>query len=214
MANDVVGLVLAGGQSRRMGGGDKCLRELRGQTLLARIIERARPQVGRLVLNANGDPSRFAAYAIPVVADAIPDFAGPLAGVLTGLEWAAREQPGAAWVASFAGDAPFVPLDFVARLRAAVARADVNKGDADMACAASAGRDHPVCGLWPVRLAADLRRALVDEDIRKVDAWTARHRLARVEFAAAPVDPFFNLNTPEDFADAERLLDALPPRPV
>jgi molybdopterin-guanine dinucleotide biosynthesis protein A len=205
MPSDVVGLVLAGGQSRRMGGGDKCLRELRGQTLLARIIGRARGQVGRLVLNANGDPARFAGYGVPVVADAIPGFAGPLAGILTGLEWAAREAPGAAWVASFAGDAPFVPLDFVARLRDAVVR----KG-ADMACAASDGRDHPVCGLWPVRLAADLRRALVDEDIRKVDVWTARYRLARVEFAAAPVDPFFNLNTPEDFADAERLLDALP----
>jgi molybdopterin-guanine dinucleotide biosynthesis protein A len=161
--------------------------------------------VGRLVLNANGDPSRFAGYGFPVVADAIPDFAGPLAGVLTGLEWAAREQPNAAWVASFAGDAPFVPLDFVARLRQVI-----TAGNADMACAASGGRDHPVCGLWPVGLAANLRGALVDEGIRKVDLWTARHRLVRVEFADAPVDPFFNLNTPEDFAAAERLLDALP----
>jgi molybdopterin-guanine dinucleotide biosynthesis protein A len=209
MPDDVVGLLLAGGQSRRMGGGDKCLRELRGRTLLARIVERARPQVRRLVLNANGDPARFAGHGIPVVADAVPGFAGPLAGVLTGLEWAAREAPGTAWVATFACDAPFVPRDFVARLLASITREN-----ADMACAASGGRDHPVCGVWPVRLGPDLRRALVEEDVRKVDVWTARYRLARAEFPAEPVDPFFNLNTPEDFATAERLLDASPSPPL
>jgi molybdopterin-guanine dinucleotide biosynthesis protein A len=136
-----------------------------------------------------------------VVADPVAGFAGPLAGVLAGLEWAAREAPGAPWVATFAGDAPFVPRDCVSRLLAAVATEA-----ADLACAASGGRDHPVCGVWPVRLAGDLRRALVEEDIRKVDAWTARRRLARAEFVDRPVDPFFNLNTPEDFATAERLL--------
>jgi molybdopterin-guanine dinucleotide biosynthesis protein A len=191
-----------------MGGGDKCLRELGGRTLLDRIVERVRPQVGQLVINANGDPARFASYGIPVIADAVPDFAGPLAGVLTGLEWAARAASEAAWVATFACDAPFVPRDFVARLRAAVA-----VEGADMACATTGGRDHPVCGLWPVGLAADLRRALVEEDVRKVDVWTARHRLARVAFANRPVDPFFNLNTPEDFAAAERLLGERPGRP-
>ena len=198
----IVGVLLAGGQSRRMGGGDKSLRELAGRTLLARIVERVRPQVGALMLNANGDPARFQAFGLPVAADAVGGFAGPLAGVLTGLEWALAHAPGAAFVATFACDAPFVPEDLVARLARAVA--DEN---ADMACAASNGRDHPVFGLWPVRLAADLRHALVEEDIRKVDIWTARYRLARVTFAADPLDPFFNVNRPEDFTAAEALLE-------
>jgi molybdopterin-guanine dinucleotide biosynthesis protein A len=198
----IAGVLLAGGQSRRMGGGDKSLRELAGRTLLARIVERVRPQVGALMLNANGDPARFQAFGLPVAADAVGGFAGPLAGVLTGLEWALAHAPGAAFVATFACDAPFVPEDLVARLARAVA-----DEDADMACAASNGRDHPVFGLWPVRLAADLRHALVEEDIRKVDIWTARYRLARVTFAADPLDPFFNVNRPEDFTAAEALLE-------
>ena len=198
----IAGVLLAGGQSRRMGGGDKSLRELAGRTLLARIVERVRPQVGARMLNANGDPARFGVFGLPVAADAVGGFAGPLAGVLTGLEWALAHAPGAAFVATFACDAPFVPEDLVARLARAVA-----DEDADLACAASNGRDHPVFGLWPVRLAADLRHALVEEDIRKVDIWTARYRLARVTFAADPLDPFFNVNRPEDFAAAEALLE-------
>src|SRR5690349_23217899 len=139
------GVLLAGGLSRRMGGGDKCLRMLGGRPILEHIVERARPQVAALALNANGDPGRFAAFGLPVVADGIPDFAGPLAGVLAGLDWAAAQVPGAAWVASFAGDAPFLPCDLVARLHEAIA------GDgADLACARSAGQAHPVFGLWPV----------------------------------------------------------------
>lgn len=201
MPDVVVGLLLAGGQSRRMGGGDKCLRDLAGRTILSRIVDRVRPQVGQLVLNANGDPARFSDYALPVAADVVDGFAGPLAGVLTGLEWARDNAPGCAWVASFACDAPFAPADLVERLQAAIAEAG-----ADMACATSGGRDHPVFGLWPVALADALRGAVVDEDMRKVDIWTARYRLARADFAVEPVDPFFNVNRPEDFAEAERLL--------
>ena len=201
--DDIAGVLLAGGQSRRMGGGDKCLQELAGKTLLARIVERVRGQVATLVLNANGDPARFAEFDLPVAPDVIEGFAGPLAGVLTGLEWARTHAPDCAFVASFACDAPFVPQDVVARLADTLTEAG-----ADMACAVSDGRDHPVFGLWPVRLAGDLRRALVDEDIRKVDVWTARYHLARVEFAADPVDPFFNVNRPDDFAAAEALLQA------
>lgn len=185
-----------------MGGGDKCLRPLGGRPLLAHIIERARPQVSALVVNANGDPARFASFGLPVVADTIEGFAGPLAGVLTGMEWAAKHRPRAAWLATFATDAPFFPRDLVARLHDAVARER-----ADMACARSNGQDHPVFGLWPVRLAADLRRAM-EEGVRKVDLWTARYRLAVAEFAAQPFDPFFNANRPEDLAEAERLLGA------
>ncbi len=199
-----VGVLLAGGLSRRMGGGDKCLRPLGDKPVLAHIIARARPQVSALVLNANGDPARFAAFGLPVAADVIEGFAGPLAGVLTGMEWAAERRRDALWLATFATDAPFFPRDLVARLHAAVALEQ-----ADMACARSAGQDHPVFGLWPVRLRAELRNAM-EEGVRKVDLWTARYKLAVAEFPAEPFDPFFNANRPEDLAEAERLLKAAP----
>ena len=194
---------MAGGLSRRMGGGDKCLRPLAGRPILAHIVERVRPQVGPLVLNANGDPARFADYGLPVAADVVEGFAGPLAGVLTGLEWAAVNAPGCRWVASFASDAPFLPRDLVARLLAAV-----EAEGAELACAASKGRSHPVFGLWPVALKDELARAMKEEEIRKVDVWTARHRLAVVDFPeietpAGPLDPFFNTNRPEDLEEAE-----------
>lgn len=201
MAQPVAGVILAGGLSRRMGGGDKCLRPIGGRPILAHIIERVRPQVDALVLNANGDPARFAAFGLPIAADVVEGFAGPLAGVLTGLEWAARHAPECRWVASFAGDAPFLPRDLVARLLAAV-----ESEGADLACAASQGQAHPVFGLWRVDLTEALRRALVEEGIHKVDRWTARYKLVQVDFAAEPVDPFFNTNRPEDLAEAERLL--------
>lgn len=206
MATEIAGVLLAGGQARRMGGGDKCLRTLAGETILARVIARARPQVSALVLNANGDPDRFAEYGLPVAADVIEGFAGPLAGVLTGLEWAVVHAPRCRWVMSVPADGPFLPLDLTPRMAAAVEE----KG-ADMACATSSGRAHPVFGLWPLRLVDELRRAMLDEDMRKIDAWTARYRVAMVDFPpfqapGGPVDPFFNTNRPEDIAEAERLL--------
>ena len=199
----VVGLLLAGGQSRRMGGGDKALRLLDGIPLLDRVIERLRPQVDALVLNANGDPARFAHFALPVAADTVPGFVGPLAGVLAGLDWAASHRPDCPFVVSVATDAPFLPIDLVARLSEAL-----DETRADLACAASGGRSHPVFGLWPVRLRDDLRRAVVDQGIRKVDLWTARHQLTTVSFPVQPVDPFFNANRPEDLETAAALLRA------
>jgi molybdopterin-guanine dinucleotide biosynthesis protein A len=201
-AADVIGVLLAGGLSMRMGGGDKCLRRLGGRPILARIVERVEPQVARLILNANGDPARFADFGLPVVADVVGGFAGPLAGVLTGLDWAAANAPDCPWVASFATDAPFVPVDLVARLRAAV-----EAEGADMACARAGGRDQPVFGLWPVRL-RDALRAAMAAGVRKVDVWTADYRLAVAEFDTEPVNPFFNANRPEDLAEAERLIGA------
>ena len=186
-----------------MGGGDKCLRPLAGRPLLAHIVDRAKPQVGRLVLNANGDLARFAEFGLEVVADDVPGFAGPLAGILAAMDWAAANAPDARWLASFPTDAPFLPADLVARLRAA-AEAEGKP----LACAASAGRSHPVVGLWSLALAADLRRALVDEGVRKIDLWTARHGVAEVSWPTEPVDPFFNANRPDDLAEAERLLTA------
>jgi molybdenum cofactor guanylyltransferase len=200
----VVGLVLAGGQSRRMGGGDKTLRLLGGVPLLERVIERLQPQVEAVVLNANGDPARFARFSLPVVPDSVPDFAGPLAGVLAGLDWTATHQRETPFIVSVASDAPFLPTDLVARLIDGLGAAN-----ADLACAASAGRAHPVFGLWPVRLREDLRRAVLDEGVRKVDQWTSRHKIVTVPFADAPVDPFFNANRPEDLTTAARLLQQL-----
>jgi molybdenum cofactor guanylyltransferase len=197
----VAGVLLAGGLSRRMGGGDKSLLLLGGRTVLSRVIARARPQVAALLLNANGDPARFAGHGLPVRPDAVAGHAGPLAGVLTGLEWAAETQAGCRFVASFACDAPFLPLDLVFRLFAAV-----EERGAEMACARSEGRSHPVFGLWPVALAGALRRALIEEGLRKVDLWTARYRLAEVDFPAGAIDPFFNTNRPDDLAAAERHL--------
>lgn len=197
----VAGVLLAGGLSRRMGGGDKCLRMLGDRTILAHIVGRVRPQVSHLVLNANGDPARFSGYGLPIAGDSVAGYAGPLAGVLTGLEWTAREHPECEWMASFPTDAPFLPEDLVARMMAAVLDAG-----ADMACAASDGRSHPVIGLWPVRLAGELRHAMVEEEIRKVDRWTARYRIVTVDFDVDAVDPFFNTNRPEDLKTAETLL--------
>jgi molybdopterin-guanine dinucleotide biosynthesis protein A len=197
----VIGLVLAGGQSTRMGGGDKCLRPLGGRPILAHILDRLRPQVDHLVLNANGDAARFAAFGAPVAADTVAGFAGPLAGILAGLRWTAARFPSATAMVSVASDAPFLPADLVAALRAGAAAAGV-----PLACAASDGRTHPVFGLWRLDLAEDLERALRDEDLRKVDRWTARHGCAQVDFPVGDVDPFFNVNRPEDLARAEETL--------
>jgi molybdopterin-guanine dinucleotide biosynthesis protein A len=199
----IVGLLLAGGQSRRMGGGDKALRLVAGVPLLERVIERMRPQVETLVLNANGDPARFARFGLPVVPDGVPDFAGPLAGVLAGLDWTAVHCPDCSHVVSVATDAPFLPRDLVSRLVRSV-----KECRADLACAASGGQLHPVIGLWPVRLRENLRHAVVDEAMRKVDTWTARYRLVTVSFPSDPIDPFFNANRPEDLTTAAAFLGA------
>lgn len=201
----LVAVLLAGGQARRMGGGDKCLRPIAGRPILAHILDRLRPQVDAIAINANGDPARFAEFGLEVVADSVAGFPGPLAGVLAGLDWAATRQVAALDMVSVPCDGPFLPRDFVARL---VAGRDA--AGAEMACAASAGQAHPVAALWPVRLRDDLRRALTVEGIRKVDAWTGRHRLAQVPFSDEPVDPFFNANEPSDLMEAERLLKLAP----
>lgn len=194
-AADVVGILLAGGQSSRMGGGDKCLAPIAGRPLLAHAIERLRPQVGRLVLNANGDAIRFAAFGLPVVADRDPAHKGPLAGILAGMEWARRHAPGSRFVATAATDTPFFPRDLVSGLRRAVGGKEV------IAIARSAGRDHPVFGLFPTGLADDLADFIAGSPTLSVTAWIARHEWAAATFEPtgpeAP-DPFFNINTPAD----------------
>ena len=203
----VMGVILAGGRATRLGGIDKCLIEIGGRTLLARIRDRLAPQVDGLILNANGDPARFAAYGLPVVPDDLPDRPGPLAGVLAGMEAAAAR--GATHIVTAAGDTPFFPETLAARLSAA---ADAER--APLACAATpdiAGKvwRHPTFGFWPVALAADLRAAL-RQGLRKVVLWTDRHGCAVVAFDPGPPDPFFNVNTPEDRAEVERLVAEAP----
>lgn len=195
-----LGAILAGGLARRMGGGHKALQSVGGTTVLSRLIARLRPQVAGLVLNLNADPARFAAFGLPIVTDDLPGHPGPLAGVLAALDWAAREAGEARWVVTVPGDAPFIPPDLVARLHEAA-----RSQGAELACAASAGRTHPVIGLWPVALRAELRHALVDQDIRRIDRFTGRYPIVAVEWSAEPLDPFFNVNTPDDLAQADRL---------
>lgn len=193
----ILGLVLAGGLARRMGGGDKAMIEIDGVTILDRVLDRMRPQCSGIVINANGDPSRFAATGLPVIADDVPGFAGPLAGILAGMEWAAKHALNIADIVSVPGDCPFLPRDLVARLFQARANARL-----PLACAQSGDWRHPVVGLWSVTLRHDLRHALVDEDLRKIEIWTARYGVAIAEWPDQPVDPFFNVNTPEDAAKA------------
>jgi molybdenum cofactor guanylyltransferase len=195
-----LGLVLAGGLARRMGGGDKTRIRIGGKTILERVLARLKPQCAAVILNANGDPARFADTGLPVVPDTVPDFAGPLAGILAGLDWAAAHVPAIADVASVPGDCPFLPADLVARLLAARQAAGV-----PLACARSGDWRHPVVGLWPVALREDLRKALVEENMHKIESWTARHGIAIGNWPATPVDPFFNVNTPADAAEAERI---------
>ena len=196
-----LGVLLAGGLARRMGGGDKPMKTIAGRTILERVIERLKPQCDQIIRNANGNASRFASFGLPVVADTIEGFAGPLAGVLTALDWTAAHRPDVEWVLSTATDCPFLPHDLVARLQ----HARISEG-AQLAVAASGDQVHPVIGLWNVALREDLRHALVVEDMRKIDRWTARYKLATVTWPDKPIDPFFNANTIEDLAEAERLV--------
>jgi molybdopterin-guanine dinucleotide biosynthesis protein A len=195
-----LGLVLAGGLARRMGGGDKARIRIGGKTILERVLARLGPQCSAIIINANGDPARFADTGLPVVADDVPDFAGPLAGILAGLDWAAAHAPDIADVVSVPGDCPFLPGDLVARLAAARQAAGL-----PLACARSGEWRHPVAGLWPVAVRDDLRKALVEEGLHKIETWTARHGVAIADWPDTPVDPFFNVNTPADAAEAERI---------
>jgi molybdopterin-guanine dinucleotide biosynthesis protein A len=196
----VLGLVLAGGLARRMGGGDKPMRAIAGRSMLQRLIDRVAPQCDGLVINANGDATRFAAFDLPVIPDNVADFPGPLAGILAGLDWAAVHRPDVRWLLSVPGDCPFLPRDLAERLHRAL-----REDDAQMAVASSAGQTQHVVSLWDVGLRDDLRSALVDEQLRQVGRFMARYRLSTVDWPVEPIDPFFNANTTDDLTEAERL---------
>jgi len=200
-----LGLVLAGGLARRMGGGDKARIRIGGVTILDRVRARMAPQCSRVIINANGDPARFADTGLMVVADSVPDFAGPLAGILAGLDWAAANMPGVAWLASVPGDCPFLPENLVARLHEARTAAST-----PLAYARSGEWRHPVVGLWAARLREDLRHALVNENLHKIELWTARHGVGIADWPDTPVDPFFNVNTPDDARRAQALAAEFP----
>ena len=200
-AEEVVGVILAGGVGRRMGGRAKALLELGGVTLAARALARLRPQVKEVALNVNADRAAFSDLDVPVVADTVPGHAGPLAGVLAGMRWARAAHPDIRRIVTVAVDTPFFPTDLVARLHQARAAAG-----ARLACAASGGRRHPVFGLWPVDMAGELEHALCAEGLRRIETFVTRHPFAVAEFSVVPCDPFFNINRPQDLKRAERLL--------
>jgi molybdopterin-guanine dinucleotide biosynthesis protein A len=188
-----------------MGGGDKARIKIGGISILQRVLACLSSQCSRIIVNANGDATRFADTGLPVVADSVPDFAGPLAGILAGLDWAAASAPDVEWLVSVPGDCPFLPKDLVTRLHEVRATLNV-----PLACARSGEWRHPVVGLWPVKLREDLRHALVDENLHKIELWTARHGIAIAEWPAVPFDPFFNVNTPEDAVRAEAIAARYP----
>jgi molybdopterin-guanine dinucleotide biosynthesis protein A len=195
------GILLAGGRATRMGGGDKSLKLLAGTSILARVIEIMQPQCDALLINANGDPARFAPYRLPVVADDVTGFAGPLAGILAGLDFIAAHLPEIRFAVSVATDTPFLPSDLVVRLHAAR-----QQKQADIACATSGGSTHHVIALWPITIAGDLRHALVADDIRAVQRFMARYKIAYADWPCVPYDPFFNANEPADIDAAEAIL--------
>ncbi len=207
--NRVVGVVLAGGRSSRMGGGDKCLLPLGGKPLLVSVLTRLKPQVSDLIINANGDASRFVEFGLPVIADTVGGLAGPLAGVHAGLEWVKANAPGVDYVVTVASDTPFFPTDLVHRF---IAELEEHPG---LLVATSEEGVHPVVGLWPVAMAPQLEDSLA-QGMRKVGAWTKQHGAREVFFAPVEVggrrvDPFFNINRPEDLAEASALLQGASP---
>lgn len=197
-----LGLVLAGGLARRMGGADKWRIQIGGVSILDRILDRLQPQCSAVIFNSDPKTSPSGLTSVP---DNVPHYPGPLAGILSGLDWAAQNAPDVSWVVSVPSDCPFLPQDLVARLHRT--RTESN---ARLACAESAGRRHPTVALWPVGLREDLRTAITAGQMRAVHEWTARYPLAVAVWNDVPVDPFFNVNTPEDVASAEALATRYP----
>ncbi|MEO4040922.1 molybdenum cofactor guanylyltransferase MobA [Hoeflea sp. CAU 1731] len=202
----IVGCILAGGLSRRMGGNDKALIRLGPLPMIAHVAQRLRPQVSDLVINTNGDPDLYRDFSLPIVKDSIAGFAGPLAGIAAGMDWALQQRSHATHLATAAADTPFFPADLVARLS--------HRTGGDASCivlASSRSHRHPVFGLWPLCLHRDLAGWMDSTDSYKVMAWVERHPWRIVEFhdiEAHPngIDPFFNANTPQELAEAETLL--------
>lgn len=200
-----LGVVLAGGLARRMGGVDKPLLSIGGRTLLSRVVERLGPQCDATIINGNGPQGRFRATPLPIVPDSIPDFPGPLAGILAAMEWAAAYRPAIQWVVSVPCDTPFLPHDLVLRLHET--RATSGRS---IACAASGNRIHHAVALWPTELRRSLREALSQKGAQSIRGWANSHGVIQADWPGEPVDPFFNINTLEDLAEAEAMVERLP----
>jgi molybdenum cofactor guanylyltransferase len=189
----ILGAIIAGGKSSRMGGCEKSFLELEGATLLDRTVSRLRFQVTDVVVNANGDASRF---LLPVAPDVLTDVGTPLAGLHAVLSYGAEH--GFHAVVTVPSDAPFLPLDLVARL--------VEAGDVTgAAIARSGGQDHYLTGIWTTGMSVAIRRLIVEEGLRRVQDFAARCQAERAIWAAIPHDPFFNINTPEDLVVAREI---------
>ena len=200
---DIPGIILAGGLSRRMGGGDKGLLMLGKTTIIERVIDKTLPQVGSLAININGDSSRFPDYKLPIIPDSIKGYLGPLSGILAGMEWAFNN--GNRYIATVAADTPFLPDDFIKRLHTMVKSKNLNIGIA--ASRILSGDDvfiHPTFGIWEVALKDDLRDALAN-DTRKIMFWAKKFKLDYYYFDTSDKlsDPFFNINTPDDLEEAK-----------
>tara|TARA_Y100001960_G_scaffold289225_1_gene328915 strand:- start:1266 stop:1937 length:672 start_codon:yes stop_codon:yes gene_type:complete len=212
----IVAVLLAGGAARRMGGGDKCLHYLAGKSLLEHVISKIKNQVDCMIINANGDPSRFSGFGLDVVGDVVPGQLGPLAGVLSGLDWAYEKKPQAKWVLSVPTDCPLLPFDLVERLMSAIVMKSEQEKNFDSekthdslwigSCVASGGRCHPVLALWPINWRNQLRDALLNQGIKKIDLFTKSLPLAIAEFSVDPFDPFTNINTPADLISTNKIL--------
>ncbi len=196
----ICGLILAGGQARRMGGGDKCLLPLAGKSLLQRTIERAQPQVNHLLLNANGNSLRFARSKLPVVPDQFEEFKGPLAGIHAGLCWIRDTHPNNEWMISFASDTPFFPKDLAFCLMS-----EAKKHSVLTAIAESNTQMHPTFALWHVSLLDKIGALLMQEKIPSLQDFVKSHKMVSVDFTKSDYDPFFNINTPQDLYRAETI---------
>jgi len=197
-SDSVVGIILAGGLARRMGGGDKCLLPLAGKTLLQRTVDRAQPQVEQLLLNANGSSLRFARTRLPVIADTYANNLGPLAGIHTGFTWMETKAPNAAWLVSFASDTPFFPTNLVEALLDGA-----KTSSSKLVVAVSKSRVHPVFALWHISLKTKIEAQLATGEVPRLQEWMTAQNPAQVEFNADAYDPFFNINTPQDLYAAE-----------
>jgi molybdopterin-guanine dinucleotide biosynthesis protein A len=184
-----------------MGGGDKCLLPLAGKTLLQRTIERAQPQVKKLLLNANGNSLRFARTRLPVVPDVFPNNRGPLAGIHAALQWMHKDNPDAEWLVSFASDTPFFPSDLVSTLLEAV-----NQSHSQLAIASSLARRHPTFALWHASLIKPMEQQLQNDEMPRLQDWMSAQNPVEVSFSAIDSDPFFNINTPQDLYAAEPMV--------
>ncbi|MBV1875568.1 MAG: molybdenum cofactor guanylyltransferase MobA [Cycloclasticus sp.] len=203
-SSDIIGVILAGGLSRRMNNQNKCFIPLNGKPLFEYVLEKLSPQCDTILINSNEQNERLAAYQFPIVKDSLEGFLGPLAGILSAMEWAKQHKPESKWILTVPVDTPFLPDDLLSKLYQSV-----QTTHSELACACSLGRTHPVIGLWPTSLADDLRLALTKEGMRKIDLWTSRYKISQQDFNNDNLDPFFNINCNEDLIEAESLLKTL-----